>query len=606
MSGPSQFAATTLIQEQRAEMILFRMAGRTREGRNSLSLFPRDSQWLVVLLGTALLVAAHAFAQTLPPEETPTSTIHGTVINSATQLPIPRALVVSPDNRYAALTDADGHFEFDVPKPRSEAATIDFYSGPVSMRRYGSRASYQISFTARKPGFLDAPDLQAAVGSQGDDITIPLMPEAVIKGRVSIAVGDPPLGILVQLFLRQVVDGLPRWLPGQSAQANSSGEFRFAELLPGTYKIATHEWMEDDPVAALPGSQRFAFPPIFYPGVPEFTSAATIELGAGQTFQADLSPVRQQYYDVKIPVGNGDVAPGFNISVHGPGGSQYELGYNQQEQRIEGMLPSGNFLVQATSYGPNAASGSVNLRVAGAPVEGPTLTLIPNNSIPLNVKEQFTDTQAPAPATWSVGERRITVHGPRLYLQANFESADDLEQRGGSVRPPTAPNDDTLVLDSVPPGKYWLRLSTSRGYIASATMGSTDLLRQPFTVGSGPSAPIEITLRDDVAEIDGTVTSLAEHNSSSGSSTAAGWVYCVPLADSGGQFQQMAVSEDGKFTNPMMPPGDYRVLAFSTPQYRLPYRDAEAMKPYETGGPVVHLTAGQKTTVQVPILSGTE
>jgi hypothetical protein len=58
--------------------------------------------------------------------------------------------------------------------------------------------------------------------------------------------------------------------------------------------------------------------------------------------------------------------------------------------------------------------------------------------------------------------------------------------------------------------------------------------------------------------------------------------------------------------NPMMAPGDYLVLAFSSAQIRLPYRDAEAMKPYQTKGSVVHLTAGQKTTFQVPIISPAE
>jgi TPP-dependent pyruvate/acetoin dehydrogenase alpha subunit len=52
-----------------------------------------------------------------------------------------------------------------------------------------------------------------------------------------------------------------------------------------------------------------------------------------------------------------------------------------------------------------------------------------------------------------------------------------------------------------------------------------------------------------------------------------------------------------------MAPGDYRVLAFSTAQPHLAYRDAEAMKAYESKGPVVHLTAGQKTTVQVETIS---
>ena len=90
-----------------------------------------------------------------------------------------------------------------------------------------------------------------------------------------------------------------------------------------------------------------------------------------------------------------------------------------------------------------------------------------------------------------------------------------------------------------------------------------------------------------------------EQNASSSSGGIRAWVYCVPLPESSGQFQQLGAGEDGKFSLQMMAPGDYRILAFSKPQLRLLYRDAEAMKAYESKGQVVHLSAGQKTTVQV-------
>ena len=55
-----------------------------------------------------------------------------------------------------------------------------------------------------------------------------------------------------------------------------------------------------------------------------------------------------------------------------------------------------------------------------------------------------------------------------------------------------------------------------------------------------------------------------------------------------------------------MTPGSYRVLAFANQQPNLPFRDAEAMKAYDTNGQVVHLTAGQKTKVQLQMIPGIE
>ena len=88
--------------------------------------------------------------------------------------------------------------------------------------------------------------------------------------------------------------------------------------------------------------------------------------------------------------------------------------------------------------------------------------------------------------------------------------------------------------------------------------------------------------------------------------TTSAYVYCIPVPDSPGQFLQLVASSDGKFEYGTVAPGTYRVLAFKNPQPNLPYRDAEAMRPYETKGQVVHLSAGQKATVQLQIISGSE
>ena len=62
------------------------------------------------------------------------------------------------------------------------------------------------------------------------------------------------------------------------------------------------------------------------------------------------------------------------------------------------------------------------------------------------------------------------------------------------------------MIENLAPGRYRLRLYTTRGYVASATMGGIDLLHEPFVVAPGSTTPIEIKMRDDAAEMDGTVT----------------------------------------------------------------------------------------------------
>jgi hypothetical protein len=501
------------------------------------------------------------------------------------------------------LTDGEGHFEFTLPKAGSEGAS----------RIEGQQYPFPpFDLIARKPGFLDDPNRNPALATPGTEITISLLPEALIKGRVTTSDADPALGITVQLYSRQVQEGVFKWVQVGSALANSDGEFRLAELPPGSYKLLTNEWMDNDPANTVRGAQQYGYPPVYYPNVSDF-AAATIQLTAGQTVQVDIPLASHPYYPVRIPVANADLNSGMNITVyvqghHGPG---YSLGYNADKQRIEGLLPPGNYLVQASTFGQNPLSGAVQLSVAGAPADGPSLTLIPTGSISVHVVEEFTSTEPQLSGAWNVGGRSIRVHGPRLYLQISAESAEDFGRPGNSMlRPPTGANDDSLILENLAPGRYWLRLHSSRGYVAAATMGGADVLHEPFTVSPGSSTPIEITMRDDTAELDGTVAGMAASPAITDSAfttpRSQAWVYCIPAPDSAGQFEQLWVSPDGKFNSPAIAPGTYRLLASRSPQLNLPYRDAEAMRTYESKGQVVHLSAGQKVNVQLPAIPSTE
>lgn len=525
------------------------------------------------------------------------SKVHGVVINSVTHEPVGRALVYSWDDRFATVTDSEGHFEF---------AWSSGVAGMVS------------SLTARKPSFLDDPNERRQVEpSPGSEVTIPLVPEGLIKGRVILSTSEAAAGVSVQIFSRQVQNGVARWVQGVATRANSNGEFRFAELRAGDYKLFTHEYMDNDPAVSVPGGQSYGFPPIYYPNGTNFGAGSTIQLRAGQTFQADLSLARQPYYPVRIPVMNAEGnGVGVTVSPQGHRGPGFALGYNAGKHSIEGSLPNGNYLVEAASYGQSPTSGKGNLTVAGAPVEVPGILMARDASVTLNVKEEFSSTEWNGTASWSSGSRVVNFrHGPRTYLQVNLEAADDFEQnQGGGLREPTGPGDDAMVLENVHPGRYWLRLGSSRGYVASATMGGVDLLHQPLVVGAGTEA-IDITMRDDTAELDGTVAGVSLTKagtqgfgvaSNPAADRSPAYVYCVPLADSPGQMVEFGVAADGTFNSLRMAPGTYRVMAFKNQQESFAYRDAEAMRAYETKGQTVHLSPGEKANVELQVLPSSE
>jgi hypothetical protein len=457
----------------------------------------------------------------------------------------------------------------------------------------------------------------------GKDFTIPLTPEALVVGRVVLPTAEASDTIQLELYRRQIQEGRAHWTLTGSASTKSNGEFRFAELPAGSYKLLTRESLDRDPLIFDPRGQLYGYPPVYFPNATDFAAAQTIQLAAGQMFQADFSLVRHAYYPVKVAVANALPGTRFSIvvSVQGHRGPGYDLGYNYRDQMIEGMLPDGNYTLEASGFGPNAACGSLNISVKGAAVEGPRMTLIPNSSISVNVKEEFTSTEDTNSPTMVIrsGPPDMVGRGPRRYLNLRLEPADDFGQdRGPWLRPPSTPEDDTLAIDGVQPGRYWVRADSARGFVAAITSGTTDLQHQPLVVGfGGSSSPIEITMRDAAAEIDGTIEGVAtpfnEGTTASSNGTpsvstdaSSAHVYCVPLPDSSGEFKDVWVPVDGKFGPQPLPPGTYRVLAFDHPQPELEYHNPDAMRAYDAKGQLVRVVAGQKEHLHLQLISTSE
>lgn len=594
-------AIANMSREKYSRSFTAKLFGQMRATRALVAIIP-------AFVCAALLPAA---AQDRSADAPATDSVQGTVVNAVTGEGIGRALVYSPDNRYAALTDGQGHFQFTLPESQqfSLPENMNFSTGPGGM----VITTRPIVLLARRPGFIEEPEPQFEL-SPGKDIVIRLLPEAIIQGRILLSDSDAAAGITVELFMKQVQEGRPRWIRSQSVRTNSAGEFRFAELRPGAYKVMTRELLDTDPVDLAPKAQLYGFPPASFAGVNDFASGQTIQLAAGQTFQADIALKRQPYFQVRIPVSDSADSPGMNVVVLAEGhpGPGYALGYDPNAQRIVGTLPRGNYRVESTSYGQQPAGGAVNLTVTGKTPDGPTLTMLPAAQIPVNVREEFTsDFNGTTSVTTPGGGRSFTFYqGPRSQLNLWLEPVDDFGNRGGgSPRPPRSAQDDQLVIEGAQPGQYWVRVEPFRGYVASATSGTTDLLHEPLTVSPGANTQINVTLRDDVAHLQGTVSGIPGDSSSSRENSSAqgtrkngAYIYCVPLPDRSGQYAEFWADSSGQFDFTELAPGTYRLLAFPRRQPSLPYRDAEAMRAYDSLGTVVQLSPGQTQQVQLQLI----
>lgn len=198
--------------------------------------------------------------------------LRGSVVNSVDGTPIRAALVqLLGEKARAMLTGADGTFEFD-----------------------GMAAGDVVAITVRKPGYFSAQEyFPESVGEQKvhpapnlQPIELKLYPEAVIYGRLTNEEGRPLEGMTVQL-LRTAAKGTAgphENLP--STTSNENGEYRLAELRPGTYLISMSQTPKMNaafPVVMLQTVKlRSGYPTSFYPGVTDRTQATPLRLTPGK------------------------------------------------------------------------------------------------------------------------------------------------------------------------------------------------------------------------------------------------------------------------------------------------------------------------------------
>lgn len=574
-------------------------------------------------LGSALLLCggfAPLFGQGNTAGASQAEVLRGTVVNGLTREPIGRALVVSPDNRFATMTDDRGRFEFRIPSVDSGHA--DQASGTPGVIGAGTGQPQPVTsnrpnfLTARKNGFLfDNNGMQGvSITPEQSDVTIALVPEARIVGHVILAGSEEASGMRVQLYRRQVREGRAHWDPTGNAEVRSDGEFRFADLSAGSYKVFTEESLDRDPVTSNRRAQVFGYPPVYYPAAADFVGAAVIQLAAGETFQATLSPVKREYYPVKIGITNAAVGvqPEVEVWRQGHEGPGYSLGYDFRDGTIGGSLPNGNYTVQVVSRGTNSSMGIANISVNAGPLSGAMMTLVPSVAIILRVTEQF---QHPAPkmtSAFSNDSQSFTANERRPnYLQATLVPVEEFGLKPTySLRPPTGPEDESLVFENVPPGRYRVRVESGVGYAAAIDCGGTDLQRMPLDVGFGASPPpIEVTVRDDGADVQGSVAGLPTSGNRDAavypSSQMLGAVYFVATTD-GGQMKQAWFQADGKFQVQQLPPGTYRVLAFEKQQPELEFANEELMSRYNSKAQVISVVPGQSENLRLSVITGNE
>jgi hypothetical protein len=500
-------------------------------------------------------------------------TLNGMVVNTATGEPIARALVrINGMVQRTVFSDSDGHFQIDgLPASRADVS-------------------------AQKPGYFNQQQLRSSgfnqlvsIGTDTGTLVVKLSPQSAIYGRVTDAAGQPVENVPVRLTARNLRDGRKRWESRGYVQTDDDGRFRIADLMPGTYYLAAGPGWED--ARLLPGGAgpKIGYAGMYYPGVPDLSSASPIQLAAGQQMQADLIMNAGPVFQVSGTVTGYPAGQGFNLQFFSQSGDwlPFPVPYNPELGTFHAdRVPAGSYVVKATAQmGTQSLRAELHLNVA-ANLENVHLTLGPAISIPVAVTM---DSRVQGGGGWDRGMPPLSVRLTPLEPPAS-ESFSVMAQ-GNSGRSSNYP----MELQNVEPGKYAVELMPQGPwYVRSAQYGQTNLLSDLLVVTASQASAMEVVLRDDSATLTGTVRSASRGE-------AAATVIAVSQPASNLPVKVAQTASDGGFTLNGLAPGDYLVYAFDRSD-GVEYSNPEALQPYASQATQLTLAPNQNSKVTLNLI----
>ncbi len=482
-------------------------------------------------------------------------------MNAITGLPVPRALVRFNDR--AMLTNHDGNFEFD-----------------------------QVTDTAGnlqviKPGFYSNIDPEGASGMflHTDQIAHPLelrlYPEAIFTGTVTAADGEPLPHVLVSARRSVFDDAGHRWSPVGQSQTDFHGRFRLT-VPPGDYKL------ESMYVARYQTGQVIL--PLIVPSQSSSNLSDFISIHSGEEQSFDLRPVTSKSYTVTATF-DANLARGFpRITARTSNGVAIPMPVNMPRSNSSGgtrlELPSGTYRLTADVMSPDGTEqAETTVTITDHDVSGVVFHLAPVPTLPVEL-------QVDGSATSDNSQPNLRQLG--LTLE-NVESDSDVLNSTIQL----APQRDSTVAFTVPPGSYRLRARSSGAwYIKSAGYGASDLLQQDLVIGPGAGGtPIRITVSNQTASLQGTCKL--------GGLPASCTVYLIPTFPSAKTVFTVQGNTQGLYSDASLPPGTYQAIAFEQ-RHSADYGDPATLAHFATHVRTVTINAGDKPTLDLDTVSAAE
>lgn len=448
------------------------------------------------------------------------------------------------------------------------------------------------------------------------DLTIPLTPAGNISGQIRDFLGQPLVGIPVQLLKPSYnASGQRSFQSAGSVRTNDHGEYRLYWVTPGRYYLNAGS-SQGAPVnlgggGASPNEVQDSYVSTYYPGVTDLGQATALEVRpADELNGVDLKLARQQLYKVRgrvidARIGQPPQTANMTFSSQSQTGGGFVMngGPNQIYNPANGTfeyrdIAPGLYVIGASVPDPAAPNVSplnsqqpraqAAVTVSGSDVENIVLTIFPTVSLP---------------GRFSIdGQALSTLTGlDRLRVQLR-PSTDGILSTGLLLSQPQAQAinaDGTFKVDNVTPGEYRVSVAALPPgyYIKEARIDQTDVLDQPMRFTASVTGPLDVVISANGGQIDGTVVNDKQQS--------VPGIQAVLIPASQGNridlYKTAVADANGHFTIRGIAPGDYKLFSWEALE-QFAYFDSDFVRQFEQRGKFVQIAESLKETVEVKVI----
>ena len=543
-----------------------------------------------------MLLGASAFAQSSADaaQSAKRASIEGLVTKEPGSEPVKKALIEliaenqSESGDYTAITGVDGIFRIE-----------NILPGRYHL--FAERTGFLDADKNR--GHLDGRILTLAAGQELKDIRIQVQAAAIVRGRVTDEDGDPMANAEVSVLRQTFAAGHKHWEPVGADRTNDLGEYRVANLTAGNVYVSVSpppDFKSLIEAGGVGGETRAgsndkpatSYQTTYYPGTPDRSQAAPIQLHPGDEFPVNFSLISGPSLSIRGSVVNLPPKTSATIMLQS---RDFSVVMNGAEMHKDGSfvirdVSPGNYTIVATVDGaPVPMTAQQALQIGSSNIDGLRL--------------------APQPGAVVRGRLRVETKGGAaafdpdrtfLRLQPTEPGEEDALAAARFSDLAHVALDGTFEWRDVPPGNYEVDIVREGGtledwYVKSVLVGARDVNDPGITV-SGGVLWLDLMASTNGGIVEGVVTDAKS------APLGNAIVVAVPEARMRGRvdrYRKTVSDQSGRFSLRGIPPGDYTVLAWDSIEGDA-YYNPEFLKSYEGQGSKVKVGEGERKSLQLP------